>query len=98
MTFTLGFIYEALSFLRAHVLNKAKLKEKTYFGGSNSKLIAPPKTIALVGTLYMLNVLCGYLLMLIVMTYNLALFLATVFGLTAGYLVFGIFKIKQKVG
>lgn len=41
---------------------------------------------------YGLSTLLSYLLMLVVMTFNGGLFLATIFGLSFGYFVFGFLK------
>ena len=46
---------------------------------------------------YMLNVAFGYLLMLIVMSYNAGIFISTIIGLTTGYLIFGYLKKKRSV-
>ena len=40
--------------------------------------------------IYFVTLLLAYILMLIVMTFNAGLFLATVFGLSFGYYIFGL--------
>lgn len=97
LTFTLGFLIEALSFIRHHILSEAKVREKQFFGGSNSRFIVPIKTMIIVGITYFFNILCAYLLMLIVMTFNVWLFIATIGGLGAGYLIFGLYKIRKQI-
>ena len=48
-----------------------------------------------ISIIYMISIFLAYMLMLVVMTYNAGLFIATVVGLTAGYAIFGFIKKKS---
>ena len=48
-----------------------------------------------ISLIYLLSIFLSYMLMLIVMTYNAGLFIATVIGLTAGYAMFGFIRRKS---
>ena len=82
----LGLAIEGLSYIRAKSL-------KTATDESKEKINLQTKFI--VTAIYFMNILCSYMLMLIVMTFNGGLFLASIGGLTLGYLVFGFLKIKD---
>ena len=56
--------------------------QRAYDYALNSRLM--------IGGLYFLCLIDSYILMLIVMTFNVGLFIATVLGLTAGYFIFGL--------
>ncbi len=45
---------------------------------------------------YLITVVLSYLIMLMVMNYNAGVFLCAVFGLTFGFFVFGLMKLRLK--
>lgn len=89
--FVLAFGYEALKFLRAYLLvSAAEIRERNKKSGDTrfSQLTILSKSHLIQTALYGIQVIISYFLMLIVMTYNAWLGLATVWGLVVGYLTF----------
>ena len=46
----------------------------------------------LIALIHFVSLFLSYLLMLVVMTFNFGLFVATILGLTAGYFIFGFIR------
>ena len=94
MTFIIAFLIEGLNSYRY------SLQSTTYIRINETLASENPDDVYRVSCLerfkifavYFLSLFLSYMLMLIVMTFNAGLFLAAIFGLSAGYFAFGFVK------
>ncbi|XP_030753691.1 high affinity copper uptake protein 1-like isoform X2 [Sitophilus oryzae] len=90
--FILAFAYEALKFYRGYLKDRAISIRQGNKGAGDARFtqVSIMSKSHLIQTLLQaVQVIVSYFLMLIFMTYNAWLALAVVFGLVAGYFVFG---------
>ena len=98
------FLIEGLSFARYYLLEKTTIKltlsERKKMRADNevNNVLPFPVHIRIaISLLYLVTVVLSYLIMLMVMNYNVGVFFCTIFGLVTGYFFFGVLKIGMKM-
>ena len=91
ITFIMAFCIEGLNSLRYSMQAETYTKIQESLASENPEevyKVSCMQRFKIMGV-YFLSLFFSYMLMLIVMTFNVGLFVATIMGLTAGYFVFG---------